>query len=323
MAMDYKDYYQILGIPKTSSEKEIKAAYRKLARQHHPDVNSGDKTAEDKFKDVGEAYDVLSDPEKRAQYDQYGEQWKAYSQGGTPTGPGAGSGFGTGGGFDFGNAGSIDDFLSSLFGAAAGGGAPGGFGGFRRTGGFTTRGASAMEQDVEYPVEITLEDAYKGTTRSFTINLPDQQPTRRGSTSTKERRLTDVKIPAGVSDGQRIRLAGQGVSGGDLYLKVSVKPNPNYERRGDDIYTDFPVPYTIAALGGEAPVETLSGRKVLTIPAGTQSGRAFRLTGQGMPRLKSKGGGHGDLYARAKLTVPKELTERERELLTELRDLRR
>ncbi len=169
MAVDYKDYYQILGLPKTATDKEIKSAYRKLARQHHPDVNAGNKAAEDKFKEIGEAYDVLSDADKRSKYDQYGDQWKAVSQGGGPR-PG-GPSYGGGGGFteqDFGGAGGIDDFLSSLFGGAGPSG-HGSFGGFNRGGTSATR----PQQDVEYPVEITLEEAFKGATRSFTISLPE------------------------------------------------------------------------------------------------------------------------------------------------------
>ncbi len=370
MAVDYKDYYQILGLPKTATDKEIKSAYRKLARQHHPDVNAGNKAAEDKFKEIGEAYDVLSDADKRSKYDQYGDQWKAVTQGGGARSGGPAQG---GGGYaeqDFGGAGGIDDFLSSLFGGAGPAG-HGSFGGFNRAG----TSAARPQQDVEYPVEITLEEAYKGATRSFSISLPEtcgrcngagavpsgknkpcamcggtgktkggrgffggntcpqcggtgqaveECPQCHGEgQAAKQKRLTDIKIPAGVADGQRIRLAGQGASGGDLYLKVKVKENPKFERQGDDLTTDFDVPYTVAALGGEANVETFEGRKTLSIPAGTQSGQKFRLTGQGMPVLKSKGTSKGNLYARARLSVPKDLSPREKELLTELAGLRR
>jgi chaperone protein DnaJ len=367
MAVDYKDYYKILGVSKTATEKEIKAAYRKLARQAHPDVNPGDKGAEEKFKDIGEAYEVLSDADKRSKYDQYGDQWKAFSQGGGGRTQGA---YTTS--YDFGGGAGIDDFLSSLFGGAGGygGGRPSGFGGFSRA----ERAAAGRvgTGDSEYALEISLEEAYKGASRSFTISLPQMCdrcggsgavstgqdkpcPMCQGSgkvkggrgffgnntcpqcggtgqavevcpqcqgdgTVTRQKRLSDVKIPAGVADGQRIRLAGQGASGGDLYLKISVRPDPQFERDGDTLRTDFVVPYTVAALGGEASVETLAGRKVLNVPAGTQSGQAFRLSGQGMPRLK--GGGSGDLYARAKVSVPKDLSPRERDLLTELAKLR-
>lgn len=370
MAVDYKDYYKILGLTKTVTEKEIKAAYRKLARQYHPDVNPDDKSAEEKFKDVGEAYEVLSDPDKRAKYDQYGDQWKAFSQGGGGFHPGAGNQ----GGVEFdlggmGGAGGMDDFLSSLFGGGAGG-ATGGFGGFN--GQAAGRAARQTLQDVEYPIEISLEDAYKGATRNLTVSIPDTcgrcggagavssgkgrpcpmcggtgkvkggrgifgnslcpQCSGTGQATeicpdchgdgvvNKPRKLSDVKIPAGVADGQRIRLAGQGAGGGDLFLKVKVRPHPQFERTGDDLRADFLVPFTVAALGGEASVETLTGRKVLNIPPGTQSGQSFRLSGQGMPKLK--GIGSGNFYAKVKMTVPKDLSPRERELLTDLAKLR-
>jgi len=383
MAVDYKDYYKILGLPKTATEKEIKAAYRKLARQFHPDVNPGDKSAEDKFKNVGEAYEVLSDADKRAKYDQFGDEWKSYSQGGGPGPSGGGPGAVRAGGaraeYDFGGAGGgpgIDDFLSSLFGGAAGGGQSGGgpaggFGGFS-SGRPAARPSRQATQEVEQTAEISLEEAYKGTSKSFTVSIPDTcgrcggagavsagkgrpcpscagtgkvkggrnmfgnsicpQCGGTGEATTvcpdchgegavsKPRRISDVKIPAGVSDGQRIRLAGQGAGGGDLFLKVKIKPSAQYERTGDDLRTDFAVPFTVAALGGEASVETFTGRKTLNVPPGTQSGQSFRLTGQGMPKLK--GGGAGDLYARVKMTVPKDLSPRERDLLTELAKLR-
>jgi len=368
MAVDYKDYYQILGLPKTATEKEIKAAYRKLARQYHPDVNPGDKTAEDKFKNVGEAYEVLSDTEKRSKYDQFGDQWKSYSQAGASPGAGGQGGYSD---FDFGGmgGGGMDDFLSSLFGSASGGGT-GGFGGFNA--GRPARSGRQPQQDVEYPIEISLEDAFNGVSRSLTISIPETCsrchgagavsagknkpcpmcggtgkvkggrslfgaslcpqcsgtgqateicPDCRGEGSvSKQRKLSDVKIPAGVAEGQRIRLAGQGANGGDLFLKIKIKHNPQYERTGDDLRTDVAVPYTVASLGGEATVETFGGRKVLNIPAGTQSGQSFRLTGLGMPKLK--GGGSGNLYAKVKMTVPKDLAPREKELLTELAKLR-
>ena len=376
MAVDYKDYYKILGLKKEATEKEIKTAYRSLAKKYHPDVNPNDKSAEEKFKEVGEAYEVLSDTKKREQYDQYGDQWKAVSQGGGPGAGGGAAGFDFGGssGFNgssgFGGVGGMDDFLSSLFGGAAAGQAPGGFGGF--SAGRDGRGSRQAPQDMEFPLEISLEDAFAGVTRTFTVNVPQTCgrcggagavtagknrpcPTCGGSGKVKggrglfgnnvcpqcsgtgqatevcpecrgegsvmrPRKLSDVKIPAGVADGQRIRLAGQGAGGGDLFLKIKIRPNAKYERNGDDLKTDFTVPYTVAALGGEAGVETFAGRKTLNIPAGTQSGQSFRLGGQGMPKLK--GGGAGDLYARVKMTVPKDLSPRERDLLLELAKLR-
>ena len=332
MAVDYKDYYKILGLPKTATDKEIKAAYRKLARQFHPDVNPGDKSAEDKFKNVGEAYEVLSDADKRAKYDQFGDEWKSYSQGGGPA-PNAAGPSGVRSGvrteYDFGGAGGgpgIDDFLSSLFGGAAGGGQAGspggGFGGFSSGRPAARSARQPSLQEVEQTAEISLEEAYKGTSKSFTVSIPETCgrcggagavsagkgrpcPTCAGAgkvkggrnmfgnsicpqcggtgeatnvcpdclgegSVTKPRRISGVKIPAGVADGQRIRLAGQGAGGGDLFLKVRVKPSTQYERTGDDLRTDFAVPYTVAALGGEASVETFTGRKTLNVPPGTQ-----------------------------------------------------
>ncbi|MGO8672340.1 MAG: DnaJ C-terminal domain-containing protein [Capsulimonadaceae bacterium] len=366
MALDYKDYYQILGVPKTATDKELKAAYRKLARQFHPDVNPGNASAEDKFKDVNEAYEVLSDADKRSKYDMYGEQWKAASQGGFRPGSGGNvySDFNYGGGSA--GPGGLDDLLASIFGAASAG-SPG-FGGFNRG----PRGRShSSPANVEYNIEISLEEAFRGTTRSFTVSMPETCtrcggagsmstgkpcqvcggtgrnkggrgffgnnicpecggsgqamtpcPECRGDGAmTRSRQITDVRIPAGVGTGQRIRLAGQGTAGSDMFLKVAVQSSDRFERQGDDLVTDFDLPYTVAALGGEAVVETFGGRKVITVPAGTQSGQSFRLAGQGMPNVKKKGI-VGNLIARARITVPKSPSGRERELLREIAQLR-
>jgi DnaJ-class molecular chaperone len=305
MATGYKDYYKILGIERNASEKEIKQAYRKLARKYHPDVNPGDKSAEEKFKDISEAYEVLSDKEKRAKYDQFGQYWQAAGQ------PGAGQpppGWEQGGvppGFDFGEGGfegGFGDIFDLLFGEGRGGTATEG----RRARG---RGwAPARGRDVEYEIEVTLEEAFNGVTKTFTVNG----------------RKIEVKIPQGVRDGSRIRLAGQGepsrgTERGDMYLIVRMKPHPKFERKEDDLYTDVPVIYTTAALGGQVVVPTLSGRVNMKVPAGTSCGQTFRLAGQGMPKLK--GSAKGDLYARIKVTVPKTLSTREKELLTELANL--
>lgn len=371
MAIDYKDYYKILGVSKTAAEKDIKAAYRKLARQYHPDVNQGDKASEEKFKDVGEAYEVLSDTEKRAKYDQFGDQWKAYSQAGAASGPQAGPMHGFSQGADFGNVGNIEDLLNSLFGGAAA--QTGGFSGFTQ-GRRQSRSHGGSHTDPEYQIEISLEDAYKGATASFpvltketckrcsgegTIVSPSGKvcancmgtgkvkgglgffgnntcpqcggtgisrevcPECRGEGSvSRSKKLSEVKIPAGIAEGQRVRLGGQGSNGGDLYIRVKVRSHPQYERKGDDLYTDFAIPYTVAALGGEASVQTFNGKKFLRIPPGTQVGQTFRLAGQGMPNVKSPGT-HGSLYARAGITIPKDLSSRERELLEELAALRR
>jgi len=327
MGPEYKDYYAILGVGKTATEKEIKAAYRKLARKYHPDVNPNDKAAEEKFKDVNEANEILSSAEKRQKYDQFGDQWRNYSQtGGQPGGfPGAGQGGGFPGGFrvEYGGDGSgpdLNDLFASLFGdQGMGGGSRMGdrFGGMRSA-------PPRKGQDIEATIQITLDDAYHGTTKTFQMSIPtgryDVGHHREDSTPKR----VEVKIPQGVGDGQKIRLAGQGGQGpagnGDLLLQVQIAPNSAFERKGDDLNVDVPVPYTDAALGGEIRVPTMKGAHLtMRIPAGTQSGQKFRLAGQGMPKLR--GGGHGDLYARAKITVPKHLGERERELLTELADL--
>jgi DnaJ-class molecular chaperone with C-terminal Zn finger domain len=331
MARDYKDYYSVLGVNKKASDKEIKTAFQKLARKYHPDVNPGDAGAEERFKEVSEAYEVLSDPEKRKKYDQFGDQWKAFSQqgGGFPGGAGPG-GFRVDFGGNPGQFADLNDLFATLFADDVFGRGGGGRGG--RMGGDPFAGmrggapTPARGQDVEASLQVTLEEAYHGATRSLSLQVPSgRYDLDRGGTNATTRRV-EVKVPAGVADGQKIRLSGQGGEGpggrGDLYLVVKIAPHPAFERKGDDLYVDVPVPYTDAALGGEAKVPTLKGSRLsMRIPAGTQSGQAFRLSGQGMPRLR--GGGFGDLYARAKITVPKALSDRERELLEELARLRR
>ena len=325
MPPDYKDYYALLGVDKKANEKDIKAAYRKLARKYHPDVNPGDSAAEEKFKQVSEAYEVLSDTDKREKYDQFGDQWRAYSQGGGQGYGGAGAGAqGFPGGFrvDYGNQGgeqygNLDDLFATLFGGMdVGGGSRMGerFGGMRQA-------APRRGQDVETNVTVSLEEAFSGTTRSLSLSIPTGRYDLNTGRDDATTRKVEVKIPAGVQDGQKIRLSGQGGSGqggpGDLFLIVHVAPNKIFERKNDDLTVDVPVSFAVAALGGQAKVPTLKGtRLTMTIPAGAQSGQSFRLSGQGMPKLK--GGGSGDLYARIKVSVPKHLTDRERELISEL-----
>ncbi|MGQ9489041.1 MAG: DnaJ C-terminal domain-containing protein [Armatimonadota bacterium] len=335
MNFKYKDYYAILGVPRNATEKEIKQAYRRLARKYHPDVNPGDKSAEEKFKEISEAYEVLSDPEKRAKYDQYGEMWKYYSEQQQPSG-----GFSGGGGWqdlrDFGF-GGLGDLFATLFGEAFG----------RQDTADTEFGAPfATSLDVEYPIEISLEEAYSGATRTLALTLQDTCtqcggtgasrtrsgfytlgqtcPNCHGRGSVPRNKRLEVRIPAGVQEGSKIRLAGEGLTGrggqrGDLYFIVHIRSHPTFERKGDDLYVEVDVPYTTAALGGEVRVPTMKGRVTMKVPAGTQSGQVFRLAGQGMPRLK--GSGYGDLYARARITVPRTLTARERELLQQLAQL--
>lgn len=374
MAGEYKDYYKILGVSRDADDKEIKAAYRKLARKYHPDVNQGDKSSEEKFKEVGEAYEVLSEKDKRQKYDAYGEQWKQFSQSGGFNGQGGftpGANMGAGGFEGVSGFGGLDDLFASLFGEGARqGSATAGFGGGFRTSGRRQASASPR-QTVDLAVEITLDEAYRGTTRSFNLTLPEQCgrcggrgtvpagagkpcPTCEGTgkarghrgifqqdcpqcggsgqameacpecrgagTIERRRRLSDVKIPAGIKQDQRLRLAGQGINGSDVYLKVSILPDARFERKNDDLYCEFSLPFTVAALGGKASVETFDGRKSVSIPAGTQSGATFRLASLGMPTLK--GGARGDLYARAKLTAPKDLSPREKELLYEIARIR-
>ena len=311
--MKYKDYYAVLGVPRDANEDDIKKAYRKLARQYHPDVNKKP-DAEKKFKEINEANEVLSDPEKRKRYDTVGPDWERFAQQrGRPSGTGGFQYVYTGqpGESPFGDdASGFSDFFRTLFGQTANGG----FGdaddvfGRART---RTRTRARQGEDVEGEVEITLPEAYKGSEQVIQISRENGEPARR---------LT-VKIPPGVKDGQRIRLAGQGNPGvgggspGDAYLRVRVKPHPFFTRDGDDLRVDLPVAMHEAMLGGEVTVPTLKGRVSLRIPPETQNGRTIRLAGQGMPRA---GGGHGDLYSTVKVVMPTKLSEKERELAREV-----
>jgi curved DNA-binding protein len=310
MARNYKDYYKTLGVERNAAEKDIKSAYRKLARKHHPDVNPGDKSAEERFKEVQEAYEVLSDKEKRTKYDQYGQYWEQMGQqqpgaGGPQAGPmwdsftfdyGGPAGQGEA---QYGGAEGFSDFFEMLFGQQRRGGAPTGE---RR------RHAPAKGHNIEAEMEVSLEDAFHGTKKSFSL----------------DGRKLEVTIPKGVKDGQKIRLANQGGEGpagrGDLLIKIRVRPHPVYERRDDDLYLDVPVDYVTAAMGGEIQVPTLTGRVTMKVPPGTSSGRVFRLPGQGMPKLKD--GGRGNLYAKVRVTIPEAINDKERELLEQIRALR-
>ena len=311
MATTTGDYYQVLGVDRTAGQDEIQRSYRKLARQYHPDVNK-DPGAEDRFKQINEAYEVLSDPNKRTRYDRYGEHWRQVPpdyDGPMPgSGPFAGGGdAGFGGrrvhvntnGFDDADLGgmNVDDLLGGLF-----GGRGGGFGG--RGGGFGGR-VSAPGADTEAEIELSVEDAYAGGRRGIALQTA-------GGT-----RSYEVNVPAGVTDGQRIRLAGQGSAGigggprGDLYLRVRLAAHPRYRVDGRDITVDLPVAAWEAALGASVPVETPAGRVEVKVPAGSSTGRRLRLRGRGMPNPK---GAPGDLYAEVKVMVPDRLTDAEREL---------
>ncbi|MFP3898318.1 MAG: DnaJ C-terminal domain-containing protein [Dehalococcoidia bacterium] len=326
--MKGKDYYQVLGVSRNASDKEIKQAYRRLARKHHPDLNPGDKSAEATFKEINAAYQVLSDPEKRKKYDQFGDQWEYAEQF-------AKSGaqdrvrwdFGRGGTtFEYGDVGDFGDILSSLFGDTGAG--P------------RVRRGPRRGQDIESTVEVSLEEAYHGSTR--VLQLQTQEPCAacggtgrvgnrvctacNGAGGRATPRRLEVKIPAGVRDGSRVRIAGQGGPGlaggrqGDLYLIVKVMPHRIFERKGDDIHTEVPVPLATAMLGGEVAVPTLNGSLSLKIPPETQNGRVFRLAGKGMPMLNSSR--YGNMFAKARVVLPTNLTEEERRLFEKLRSLR-
>ncbi len=317
MAVQFQDYYSLLGVPRTATEKEIRSAYRKLARKHHPDVNPGNTEAEDRFKRINEAHEVLSDAEKRAKYDQLGEHWKDDEQ--AHRGGGAGGGvryeYRSTGDDDlrdmFGDEAPFSDFFETFFGSSQGGRSTGGRGAGGGGAGRTRRPRAGS--DLEHPLDLSLADAYKGTTVTLAIQGED------GVT-----RQIEVKVPPGVRTGSRIRVAGKGGAGtaggasGDLYLIVRLKADPRFELRGDDLSTDVRVPYTTMLLGGEAHVTTPDGRTLaLSIPAATQDGRTFRLRGQGMPRL-GRAPAKGDLRASVHARMPERLSARERELIEEL-----
>jgi DnaJ-class molecular chaperone len=328
--MEFKDYYATLGVPKTATDKELKQAYRKLARKHHPDVNPGDKGAEAKFKEINEAYEVLGDPEKRRKYDELGANWRMYEQaqqqgqpfpGGSPFGGGFGGeggawtiNMGGPGGYRtmseeemrdmFGTEDPFSDFFKTFFGGAAAGGQEG------RARGRAPR--SQKGRDIESEAELTLEEAYHGAMRRISIAHGGHA------------RSIDVRIPAGVKDGSRVRAAGEGETGsggaasGDLFLRVRIKPHPVFERQGDDLSVKVPIPVTIAVLGGEAQVPTITGSVRLKVPETTQPGQIFRLKGHGMPVI-GKADAKGDLYATADVQLPRTLTKDQRQAWEQIR----
>ena len=309
-----QDFYQTLGVARDASEKEIASAYRRLARRYHPDVTGGDKAAEQRFKEVNAAHDVLADAGKRAAYDKWGDQWEHAEQleemqrqrgafggfggfsGGQPFGGQQGNVH-----FDFseqfGDAADLGDLFGNLFGGRGGAHAP---------------QAPTRGRDIEHNLTVSLREAFHGTNRTL----------QRGAGGSR----LEVTIPPGVRDGQRIKFTGKGEDStggvsGDLYLIVSVDDDPVFERRGDNLHVPVDVPVTTAALGGEVAVRSIggSGRLALRIPAGTQNGRVFRLAGQGMPRFRQDG--HGDLLAEVRVQMPDSLTPEQTELFRQLRDL--
>ena len=320
-----KDLYEALGLSRTASEKEIKAAYRRLARKFHPDVNPNDRAAEARFKEINAAHEVLSDPDKRKKYDKWGDRWEMADQlEAAHAGRTAGSAFRSNGGEAFGDFGSIFETF------------------FRRErGGPRAAPGNRRGQDVETPVEVSLEEAFNGTTRTVNLQAQEACPTCSGSgeiagaichtcsgagATTRPRRI-EVRIPAGVKTGSRVRVAGEGRPGsgkgaaGDLYLVVTVLPHARLERKGDDLHLETDVPYLDAILGGEVTLNTIDGRIALRIPELTQNGRQIRVAGKGMPVLGQQGG-RGDLFVRVRVTVPDALSTEEREHIHALRELR-
>ena len=296
--MDYKDYYKILGVDRKASEDDIRKAYRDLAKKHHPDRNPNDKQAEERFKDINEAYQVLSDSQKRSVYDRVGSDYSNWQRRGAPGNfnwedyvgryPG-----GTGGTRQV----NYED-LEEMFGGAGGGG----FSDFFRTiFGFREEQANrSRPQMVQQQLEISMEEAYKGATRILQNNGKQKQ----------------VRIPAGVKTGSKVRVAGAGPNGTDLYLIISVTEDNRFERQGNDLHTTATVSVFTAILGGEAEVETMDGKIKLNVPAGTQPEQVFRLAGRGMPQVKNANE-KGDLYVRLKVQIPKYLSAKQRELLDE------
>lgn len=299
--MEYKDYYKILGVPRTADEKEIKKAFRKLAQQYHPDKNPGDKEAERKFKEINEAHTILSDPETRKKYDQFGPQWEQYTRSG---------GFGSGGQsrnmtpeeFERIFGGGFGDLFQTILGGGLGGGRAGQQ--TRRRPGFDSfPGFEPAPQEV--PVQITLDEAFRGATRVL---------------QTAEGTRMEATIPRGVKSGSKVRMRGAGGQG-ELLLKIEVLPHADFTREEDDLRVKVPVDLYTVLLGGEARVPTLERPLVLTIPAGTANGKVFRLRGQGMPHFK-QADQRGDLLAEITVTLPTNLSEEERRLFARLRELR-
>ncbi len=363
--VQFKDYYKTLDVARGADAKTVRTAYRKLARQLHPDINPGNPQAEERFKEINEAYEVLSDPDKRKLYDRFGEDWQQYRDAGftgdEPAGPRSGHGrrvdpndFGAwytertagqpGGGTstewiiregEEEDTAGFSDFFQTVFGSRP-----------RGTRRDRPRGQAQPRrqrgENVEVPITIGFDEAFRGAKRTIELQIPDLCPTCNGTGLVRETtcptcdgtgvsrktRTLEVTIPAGVATGSRVRVAGQGGPGagggaaGDVYLVITVRPDARFERNSDDLRSEVDVPITTAVLGGEVVVATPTGRVALNIPPETQSGRLFRLRGQGMPKLKGGTGERGDLLARARILVPTGLTDRERALFEELRQLR-
>lgn len=352
--VSFKDYYNVLGVARDADVKAVRTAFRNRAKEMHPDVNRDDPTAEEKFKDLNEAFEVLSDPGKRKMYDRFGEDWKRYQDAGVSADDGyrGGSGFGPGrqattedfgtwfagenGTFTFESAdsgGRFSDFFNLLFGA-------------QQSASGRVRQAAARPRrgdDLEAPTTITMEEAASGTQRRLTVRTPEtctlchgsgevrggMCPRCDGSGTIQAMKELEVTIPKGVRTGSRVRVSGKGGPGvnggpaGDVYLMIRIVPHPRFERVGDDLIETVRIPLYAAILGGEVVVPTINGQVALTIPAGTQPGRQFRLRGKGMPRLGSASGEAGDLRVKTEIELPSDLTDQERTLFEQLRALRK
>ncbi|WP_026735691.1 DnaJ C-terminal domain-containing protein [Fischerella sp. PCC 9605] len=316
---DFKDYYAVLGVSKTASPDEIKQAFRKLARKYHPDVNPGNKQAEARFKEINEAYEVLSDPDKRQKYDQFGQYWKQVGQGF----PGGGVGVDMGG-FDFSQYGSFDDFINELLGRFGGasprsgrqsysyrtstGAGPGGFGGFSDFG-FQDTGAGAATQDGEAAISLTFSEAFHGVKKRFSLG----------------NETIDVRIPPGAKPGTRLRVRGKGPVSpltqqrGDLYLKVELQSHPFFQFEGDNLVCEVPITPDEAVLGASIEVPTPDGSVSVKLPAGVRSGQSLRLRGKGWPQPK---GGRGDELVKIAIATPRDISQQEREYYEKIRTIR-
>jgi DnaJ-class molecular chaperone len=334
--VNYKDYYAVLGVPKTAAAKDIKSAYRKLARKWHPDANPNDtKKAEEKFKEISEAYEVLGDAEKRQKYDALGSDWsraaqqadaqRRYRSSQEP----AGSPFGNASFSNDAGPSGFSDFFDLFFSGIG-----------RRPQAGPTAGFSQRGSDLETSLDLTLGEAYAGGSKSISLQIEENCPSCGGTGILNQQicpqchgtgrllqnKRFDITVPKGVRDGQRIRLAGQGGRGiggganGDLYLVAHIRPDSTYERKGDDLYVDLPIPFYDLVLGAEVSVPTMTGPVTMTVPPETQNNKMLRLTGKGMPKVR--GGKSGDQYVRLIGMLPADLSERERKLYRELATLR-
>jgi curved DNA-binding protein len=306
--VEYKDYYKILGVNKNASQDEIKKAFRRLARKYHPDANPNDSKAEEKFKEIGEAYEVLKDSQKRSRYDQLGANWKQYAGAGAgwPGGGGRTYTYNFGGrGFNFEDLGSgFSDFFETFFGRGSDDRFSGFDPGFSTQFDRGTRTNMQKGQDMQSELSITLREAYSGTQRSLKLQ-------REGKT-----RTVNVKIPEGIKDGGKIRVAGEGAKSpaggpaGDLYLVINIAPHNFFTRKGDDLYCEVPVTIKEAFYGAKIDIPTFSGKIMVKVPPKTQGGKTLRLKGKGIPKLRSSG--FGDLYAKIKLILPEKLNSEQK-----------